>query len=66
MTSAAMQALAQTVVVKKELSSKAKLSIYRFGPNLTIICDLDCWVAIATSGIRIPVVKQCFFLESGW
>lgn len=65
-TSAAMQALAQTVVVKKELSSKAKLSIYRFGPNLTIICDLDCWVAIARSGIRILVVKQGFFLESGW
>lgn len=52
--------------LKKELSSKAKLSIYRFGPNLTIICDLDCWVAIARRGIRILVVKQGFFLESGW
>ncbi|KAK7884420.1 hypothetical protein WMY93_027543 [Mugilogobius chulae] len=58
--SAVMQSLYQTVVVKKELSQKAKLSIYRsiYVPTLTYGHEL--WVMTERTRSRIQAVKMSF------
>ncbi|KAK7913334.1 hypothetical protein WMY93_013545 [Mugilogobius chulae] len=58
--SAVMQSLYRTVVVKKELSRKAKLSIYRsiYVPTLTYGHEL--WVTTERTRSRIQAVEMSF------
>ncbi|TWW62742.1 hypothetical protein D4764_04G0013890 [Takifugu flavidus] len=58
--SAVMQALNRSVVVKKELSRKARLSIYRsiYVPILT--CGHQCWVITERTRSRIQAAEMSF------
>uniref|UniRef100_A0A8C6KHS8 Reverse transcriptase domain-containing protein n=1 Tax=Nothobranchius furzeri TaxID=105023 RepID=A0A8C6KHS8_NOTFU len=58
--SVVMRALYQSVVVKRELSQKAKLSIYRsiYVPTLTYGCEL--WVVNERMRLRIQATKMSF------
>ncbi len=62
--SAVMQALRQTVMVKKELSRKAKLSIYQsiYVPTLTYVHQL--WVM--TERLRLPIQAAEWVSSVGW
>ena len=57
---AVMRSLYRTVVVKRELSRKAKLSIYRsiFVPSLTY--DHELWVMTERTRSRIQAVEMSF------
>lgn len=55
-----MQALYQTVVVKRELSLKAKLSVYQLGPTLTSGHELS---VVKQAQIRNSCDYQCAFIH---
>lgn len=55
-----MQALYQTVVVKRELSLKAKLSVYQLGPTLTSGHELS---VVKHAQIRNSCDYQCVFIH---
>ena len=58
--SAVMQSLYRTVVVKKELSRKAKLSIYRSIYVPTLTCGHEIWVMTERTRSRIQAVEMSF------
>ncbi|KAI3373393.1 hypothetical protein L3Q82_021941 [Scortum barcoo] len=64
--SAVMRSVYRTVVVKKELSRKAKLSIYRsiYVPTLTYGHEL--WVMTERTRLRIQAAEMSFLLQGGW
>ena len=64
--SAVMWALYWTVVVKKELSQKAKLSIYQsvYVPTLTYGHEL--WVVTERKRLQIQVAKISFLRRASW
>ncbi|KAI3354868.1 hypothetical protein L3Q82_004665 [Scortum barcoo] len=64
--SAVMRSVYRTVVVKKELSRKAKLSIYRsiYVPTLTYGHEL--WVMTERTRSRIQAAEMSFLRRGGW
>ncbi|KAI3359839.1 hypothetical protein L3Q82_014187 [Scortum barcoo] len=64
--SAVMRSVYRTVVVKKELSRKVKLSIYRsiYVPTLTHGHEL--WVMTERTRSRIQAAKMSFLRRGGW
>ncbi|KAK7882838.1 hypothetical protein WMY93_029012 [Mugilogobius chulae] len=62
--SAVMRLLYQTIVVKKELSQKAKLSIYRSIHIPTLTCGHVLWQSRCTSSIMKAFVVLCALMGS--
>ncbi|KAI3373314.1 hypothetical protein L3Q82_006613 [Scortum barcoo] len=64
--SAVMRSVYRTIVVKKELSRKAKLSIYQsiYVPTLTYGHEL--WVMTERTRSRIQAAEMSFLPQGGW
>ena len=58
--SAVMQALYRSIVVKRELSRKVKLSIYRSISVPTLTFGHELWVVTERTRLRIQVAEMSF------